>query len=61
MVVNDAAMRDYNALLECMKNQGGSYDIPLIEKAFNYCVDHHLGQSDLPMRNIIFTLIMLQK
>ena len=47
MVVNDAAMRDYNALLECMQNQGGSYDIPLIEKAFNYCVDHHLGQKRL--------------
>ncbi len=45
--MNEAAIRDYNALLECMKNQGGSYDIPLIEKAFNYCVDHHLGQKRL--------------
>ena len=45
--MNDAAMRDYNALLECMKNQGGSYDTELIEKAFNYCVDHHLGQKRL--------------
>lgn len=45
--MNEAAVRDYNALLECMKNQGGSYDIALIEKAFNYCVDHHLGQKRL--------------
>ncbi len=45
--MNEAAIRDYNALLECMKNQGGSYDIPLIEKAFNYCVEHHLGQKRL--------------
>ncbi len=45
--MNDAARRDYNELLECMKNQGGSYDIALIEKAFNYCVDHHLGQKRL--------------
>ncbi len=45
--MNDAAVRDYNELLECMKNQGGSYDTQLIEKAFNYCVDHHLGQKRL--------------
>ena len=30
-----------------MKNQGGSYDTALIEKAFNYCVDHHHGQKRL--------------
>ena len=47
MVVNNAAQRDFNDLLECMNNQGGSYDIALIEKAFNYCVDHHLGQKRL--------------
>lgn len=45
--MNEAAVRDYNELLECMKKQGGSYDIALIEKAFNYCVDHHLGQKRL--------------
>ncbi len=45
--MNESAIHDYQALLECMKNQGGSYDIPLIEKAFNYCVDHHLGQKRL--------------
>lgn len=45
--MNESAIRDYQALLECMKNQGGSYDIQLIEKAFNYCVDHHLGQKRL--------------
>ena len=41
--MNDAAKHDYESLLDCMKNQGGSYDVALIEKAFNYCVDHHLG------------------
>ncbi len=46
-MVNDAAKRDYAELLECMKKQGGSYDTTLIEKAFNYCVDHHLGQKRL--------------
>ena len=45
--MNEAAVRDYNELLECMKIQGGSYDVELIEKAFNYCVDHHLGQKRL--------------
>ncbi len=45
--MNEAAVRDYNKLLECMKIQGGSYDVELIEKAFNYCVDHHLGQKRL--------------
>ena len=45
--MNEAAVRDYHELLECMKNQGGSYDTLLIEKAFNYCVDHHLGQKRL--------------
>ncbi len=45
--MNEAAMKDYNDLLECMKNQGGSYDIGLIEKAFKYCVEHHTGQKRL--------------
>ena len=45
--MNEAAKRDYLELLECMKNQGGSYDVSLIERAFNYCVDHHLGQKRL--------------
>lgn len=45
--MNEAAKRDYEELLKCMENQGGSYDIPLIEKAFTYCVDHHLGQKRL--------------
>ncbi len=40
-------MNDYKDLLECMKTQGGSYDIQLIEKAFNYCVEHHTGQKRL--------------
>lgn len=46
-MVNEAAISDYKALLECMKNQGGSYDTALIEKAFIYCVDHHQGQKRL--------------
>ncbi len=45
--MNEAARRDYAALIECMKNQGGSYDVSLVERAFNYCVDHHLGQKRL--------------
>ena len=45
--MNEAAVRDYHELLECMKNQGGSYDTALIEKAFNYCDDHHHGQKRL--------------
>ena len=45
--MNEAAVRDYNELLECMKIHGGSYDVELIKKAFNYCVDHHLGQKRL--------------
>lgn len=45
--MNEAAVKDYQELLECMKNQGGSYDVALIEKAFNYCVEHHLGQKRL--------------
>lgn len=45
--MNESAKRDYAELLECMKNQGGSYDTALIEKAFCYCVDHHLGQKRL--------------
>ena len=30
--MNDAAKHDYESLLDCMKNQGGSYDVALIEK-----------------------------
>ena len=45
--MNEAAKQDLNELLECLKTQGGSYDIPLITKAFEYCVDHHNGQKRL--------------
>lgn len=45
--MNEAAKQDLNELLECLKTQGGSYDIPLITKAFEYCVDHHNGQRRL--------------
>ena len=40
-------MRDYENLIECMKMQGGSYDIPLIKKAFEFCVECHKGQKRL--------------
>lgn len=45
--MNEAETRDYNELLECMKTQGGSYDIPLVKKAFEYCVQYHTGQKRL--------------
>lgn len=45
--MNEQATRDYNGLIECMKAQGGSYDIPLIKKAFEFCVEHHFGQKRL--------------
>ncbi len=40
----EAAKRDYNDLVECMKAQGGSYDYDLISKAFELCVKAHTGQ-----------------
>ncbi len=43
----EAEIKDYNELLDCMKNQGGSYDIPLIKKAFEFCVEYHNGQKRL--------------
>ncbi len=42
--MTEQAKRDYNELLECLKIQGGSYDIPLIKKAYDYCVRCHEGQ-----------------
>ncbi|MBE6732511.1 MAG: bifunctional (p)ppGpp synthetase/guanosine-3',5'-bis(diphosphate) 3'-pyrophosphohydrolase [Ruminococcaceae bacterium] len=42
--MNDAALRDYNDLLEYIKVQGEGYDLKLIEKAFKYCVQAHEGQ-----------------
>ena len=45
--MNEAAVRNLNDLLECMKTQGGSYDVPLIKKAFEYCVQYHEGQKRL--------------
>lgn len=45
--MNEAEIKDYNELLDCMKNQGGSYDIPLIKKAFEFCVEYHNGQKRL--------------
>ena len=45
--MNEAEIKDYNELLDCMKNQCGSYDIPLIKKAFEFCVEYHNGQKRL--------------
>lgn len=45
--MNEDALRDYEDLLACMKAQGGNYDIPLIKKAFEFCVEHHMGQKRL--------------
>lgn len=45
--MNEDALRDYEDLLACMKAQGGNYDIPLIKKAFEFCVVHHMGQKRL--------------
>lgn len=42
--MNENAKRDIGDLLACLDAQGGSYDIPLITKAFEYCVLHHEGQ-----------------
>lgn len=42
--MNENAKRDLKDLLVCLDAQGGSYDIPLITKAFEYCVLHHEGQ-----------------
>ena len=42
--MNENAKRDYNELIECINAQGGSYDIKLITKAFEFCVAAHEGQ-----------------
>ena len=42
--MNENAKRDYNDLLECIKAQGGNYDIKMISKAFEFCVQAHEGQ-----------------
>ncbi len=35
---------DFESLLAVMNEQGGSYDIPLIRKAYEICVEAHRGQ-----------------
>lgn len=42
--MTDAEKRDYDELVQCMKNFGGSYDFQLIEKAYVHCVTAHEGQ-----------------
>ncbi len=40
----DEKQKRYNELLECLNKQGGNYDIGLIKKAYDYCVECHKGQ-----------------
>ena len=40
----DEKQKRYNELLECLEKQGGNYDIALIKKAYDYCVECHKGQ-----------------
>lgn len=42
--MNAEEKRDLEQLKELLKSQGGTYDIPRIEKAFEFCVEHHRGQ-----------------
>ncbi len=42
--MNDAAKRDYNELIEKLNRQGEVYDIKLITKAYELCVEAHSGQ-----------------
>lgn len=42
--MNEAAKRDYNELLECIKAQNEKYDIDLIAKAYELCINAHTGQ-----------------
>lgn len=42
--MNADERRDYEDLAEQMRNQGGSYDYDLVERAFDYCVKAHAGQ-----------------
>ena len=40
----DEKQKRYDELLECLEKQGGNYDIALIKKAYDYCVECHKGQ-----------------
>ena len=42
--MSDEKARRYEELLDCLNKQGGSYDLDLIKKAFDYCVECHKGQ-----------------
>ncbi len=42
--MTDKQLSDYKELEECLKAQGGNYDIDLIKRAFEYCVTMHAGQ-----------------
>ncbi len=40
----DEKQKRYNELLQCLEKQGGNYDLELIKKAYDYCVECHKGQ-----------------
>ena len=42
--MSDEKTRRYEDLLECLEKQGGNYDLDLIKKAYDYCVECHKGQ-----------------
>ena len=42
--MTDKQLKDYEELKKCLEKQGGSYDEPLIRRAFEYCVTMHSGQ-----------------
>ena len=42
--MSDEKTRRYEELLECLEKQGGNYDLDLIKKAYDYCVECHKGQ-----------------
>ena len=42
--MTETEKRDYEDLCECLKKQGGNYDLALIKSAFEFCVESHAGQ-----------------
>lgn len=42
--MTQAQRADYERLIQSIEKQGGSYDIELIRRAYEYCVLHHDGQ-----------------
>lgn len=42
--MTDEEKRDYEELIQCLKDQGGNFDFDLISRAYEYCVTAHSGQ-----------------